>query len=117
MPIARAKGVKAKCDKLFSQIVRSVGACEKCGSTDWLQTSHIVSRRYSATRCDRRNAQCLCAGCHRFFTLWPKEFSRWITASIGVELYEELKLKAETVTKTDWSEVYTNLQTLAKNLD
>lgn len=114
MSIARAKGYKGKCDALTSKIVRSLGYCEKCGSTEWLQTSHIISRRYSATRCDLRNLQCLCAGCHRHFTDWPKEFSRWITASIGVELYEELRRLAEVPTKMDWEAEYERIKQVAK---
>lgn len=114
MAIARAKGSKGKCDALFSKIIRSVGYCEKCGSTDWLQTSHIISRRYSATRCDERNSQCLCAKCHRYFTDWPKEFSRWITDSVGISTYEELKLKSESVTKMDWDAELDRLTQIAK---
>lgn len=105
----QAKSYKGKCDKLVSKICRSEGRCQHCGSTEWLQTSHIVSRRYSATRCDLSNVQCLCAKCHRFYTEWPKEFSRWITESIGVEKYEELKQKAEQPTKVDWQEEYKRL--------
>lgn len=115
--IKQAKGVRGKADKLASQIVRSIGHCERCGSTDWLQCSHIVSRRYSATRTDLENLQCLCAKCHRYFTLWPKEFSRWITQSIGIEKYEQLKRKAETVTKVDWSAEYERLKERAKEYD
>lgn len=115
--IKRARGAKAKCDTLTSQIVRSIGHCERCGSTEWLQCSHIVSRRYSATRCDLDNVQCLCAKCHRYFTDWPKEFSRWITQSIGIEKYEHLKQKAETVTKVDWDLELEKLKERAKEYD
>lgn len=114
MGIVKAKGTKGKCDALTSKIVRSIGYCENCGSTEWLQCSHIVSRRYSATRCDLRNVQSLCASCHRKFTDWPKEFSRWITKSIGIDLYEELKLLAETPTKVDWELEYVRLREIAK---
>ncbi len=116
MPIKRAKGSKAHCDKLFSKIIRSLGYCERCRSTDYLQTSHIVSRIFSATRCDLRNAQCLCAGCHRYFTLWPREFSKWITESIGSELYEELRDQAKVVTKIDWDAKLIELKAEAKRL-
>jgi 5-methylcytosine-specific restriction endonuclease McrA len=113
MKIKRAKGDKAKCDDLVRKILRTrYSSCQRCGSRDNLQVSHIVSRRYSATRCDLDNLQILCARDHFYFTHWPKEFSRWITASIGVEAYEELKRKAETVTKMDWSEEKLRLQEL-----
>lgn len=116
LPIKRHSGIKGKCDTLFSKIIRSSGACERCGSDRYLQTSHIISRQYSVTRCDLKNAQNLCSACHFYFTHWPKEFSRWITESIGVEAYEELKAKALTLKKMDWNEVYTGLETYAKTI-
>jgi hypothetical protein len=101
--LKKPKGDKGKCDVLFSKIIRSPGHCRRCGGTEWLQCAHIISRKYSATRCDVRNAWCLCASCHRRLTDWPREHSRFITETIGSDLYDELKLKAETVTKVDWS--------------
>lgn len=113
MPVARMKGAKGKCDVLFSKIIRSIGACERCGSTDWLQTSHVISRRYSATRCDLRNAQCLCAKCHRHFTDWPMEFARWIDVSLGDETYQSLKRQSVSVTKVDWDAELERLKAIA----
>ncbi len=114
MAIKQMRGYKKKCDDLAGKITRSAGACMRCGSTEWLQTSHIIGRRYSGTRTDLRNLQCLCASCHRRFTDWPREFSRWITESIGSELYEELQRKAETVSKMDWETEYIRLKELSQ---
>lgn len=108
--IKSAKGYKSKADKLFSQIIRSAGHCLKCGSTENLQTAHLISRLYSATRCDLRNAYCLCAKDHFYYTNWPREFSKFITEHTGSEVYEELKLKAETVTKMNWEDEYERLK-------
>lgn len=102
--VKRYKGAKGKADKQFSLIIRSLGHCERCGSSENLQTAHIISRRYSATRTDLRNAWCLCASCHRRLTDWPRDHSHYITETIGSDLYEELQRKAETVTKVDWDE-------------
>lgn len=113
--IARAKGHKGKADALFSKIIRLPGVCLRCGSTANLQCAHIISRRYSATRCDTRNAWCLCAGCHRRLTDWPREHSQFITQTIGSEVYDELKLKAETVTKVDWAAEYERLKAVASS--
>lgn len=130
MPVARAKGAKGRCDKLFSLIIRSEGQCMRCGeqchcpnfpkahTTDCpLTTSHIVSRTYSATRCLPLNAQCLCYTCHAEFTIWPRTFSHWITETIGSEAYDELKRKAETVTKVDWYQELLRLQALYEHID
>ena len=94
MSITRAKGPRGKADQLFSKIIRSRGECEKCGSTDYLQCAHIVSRRYSATRCDTANALCLCAKCHRYFTDNPVEWAQWVAMGEGLYKYLRLKEKA-----------------------
>lgn len=116
MSIKKYKGAKGKCDVLFSKIIRQRSSCERCGSKDWLQTSHIISRRFSATRTDIENAQCLCAKCHRFFTDHPVEFGRWVFESIGEDAYDRLKRKSEAVTKTDWDAELERLKKIYENL-
>jgi len=117
--IHRPKGAKGKCDTLFSKIIRSRGKCERCGDTDYakLQCAHIISRRYSATRTDEDNAWSLCWTCHRRLTDWPREHSHFITETIGSEKYEELREKAETLTKMDWDAELVRLKERAKELD
>jgi hypothetical protein len=92
--VARRKGDAGKADLLFSRLVRSRGACERCGqpATD---TAHIVRRRYSATRCDERNAWALCRPCHRLTEEFPDEFMHLVDCTIGRGLYEELRRIAE----------------------
>jgi len=115
MGIKQARGDKGKCDKLVRQILLTQHSrCERCGSEEWLQVSHIISRRYSATRCDLDNVQLLCAKCHRRFTDWPREFSHWITQSIGSEKYDELSAKANQVTKMDWTAERQRLEAILK---
>lgn len=94
--ITKAKKAKGKADRLFSQLVRARGACEKCGERDYskLQTAHIISRRYSATRTDPRNAWCLCARCHLRLTDHPDEHVVFTLETIGSEVFDELKAKA-----------------------
>ena len=113
------KGYKGKADKLFSKIVRSRGSCERCGTTEYatLQCAHIITRKYSATRTDTRNAWCLCARCHRRLTDWPREHSRFITQTIGGNTYEELRAKAEAVTKVNWEDEYERLMGIARDMD
>ncbi len=94
MSIAKASGARGKADVLFSKIIRAKGHCERCGKSSDLQCSHVISRLYSATRTDTSNAQCLCAGCHRFFTNNPIEFTEWIYSTIGKAEYERLWMKA-----------------------
>lgn len=116
MSIKKFKGAKGKCDVIFSLIIRHRNSCERCGSRDFLQTSHILSRRFSATRTDVSNAQCLCAKCHRYFTDHPVEFTRWLFDTIGEAEYDRLKRKSEQVTKINWDEELLRLQTIHANL-
>lgn len=111
------KGAKGKADKLFSKIVRIDGKCQRCGSTDNLQCAHIISRKYSATRTDLLNAWCLCSRCHRRLTDWPREHSHYITETIGSAKYDELRSKAEQVTKMNWDDEYERLKEVAKQLN
>lgn len=111
MKLKYVSGPKGKCDKLCRRILLlKYGDCQYCGSPYALQVSHIISRRYSATRTDLDNLQLLCARDHIRFTQWPREFSKWITLSIGSEKYEELKTKATKVTKMDWNEELQRLE-------
>lgn len=96
------KGLKGKADKLFSEIIRSLGYCEKCGGNNWLQTAHIISRRYNSVRTDTRNAFCLCASCHRHFTDHPREFSHFISDTWAANFYDDLYTKSQISAKVDW---------------
>lgn len=112
MTLAKATGPKGKADKLFSKIIRRPGACANCdyvcppscnagegihASSRFckLQCAHIVSRTYSATRCDTANALPLCAKCHYFFTAWPLEFAQFVLDTVGAETYAGLKRLAQ----------------------
>ena len=106
MSVSYGKGPKGTATRLHSKVIRTLGYCENCGDPDYdkLQAAHIVSRTYSATRTDLRNAFCLCASCHRHFTDWPREFSHFISNTWAQELYDHLKEIARPNTKVDWKE-------------
>lgn len=112
MSVKTYKGAKAKADKLFSEVIRSVGYCEaehwdEVRCSPQLQTMHIVSRKYSATRCDTRNAIAGCAAHHRYFTDHPRQFSRFITTSPVQPYYETVWRNSRDSAlgkKVDWNE-------------
>lgn len=116
MTVKRATGPKAKADDLFRQIVRSRGACERCGERryDLLQTSHIFSRMYNNTRCDEDNALCLCASCHAKFGANPLEHAEFVKSLYGDERYDALRAKRNSTetrwTKARWQEEVARLQ-------
>ena len=109
--------LKKKCDKLFSQIIRSKGFCEfkgkdkvKCSSV--LNTMHIFSRTNLRLRWDENNVICGCAGHHRYYTTnnfefieavmkwWPEKY-RYIqkhkneTDQEPLEYYQRLRHQEE----------------------
>ena len=113
--VGSPKGAKAKADRLFSLIIRARGHCESCGSTSNLQCAHIVSRRYSHTRCDQRNAFCLCAKCHMHFTDHPVEFAEFVLAN--TDQYPAMFLLSQQTGKVDWKQVAAGLQVIARELE
>lgn len=112
MPVKTYKGLKAKADKLFSEVIRSVGYCEAQGHDNvncspQLQCMHIISRRFNATRCDTRNAFSGCAAHHRFYTDHPRQFSRFITNTWAQEHYDHIYDKSRDSSagkRVDWNE-------------
>lgn len=92
-----AASLKRKATTLHSMVVRARAgyACERCGTTTGqLQCAHIVSRRFTATRCDPEAAWCLCASDHRFLTENPHEHVAFAVATRGEDGYRRLIDKA-----------------------
>ena len=120
MGVSYGKGDKAKATKLHAEIVRSIGVCESCGSSNYLQCAHIISRRYSATRTLLNNAQALCAGCHRRYTDHPLEFSRYISTTPIRAVYDQmyqLSQQNRKYPKTYWSERLAQLKQVKADID
>lgn len=107
---------KRACDMLFSRLVRSRGRCERCGSTQNLQCAHIISRRYVQTRCDPRNAWCLCTRCHFYVDGHFEAKAELVAQTIGTKTFEELQQQAYSnkgPTKLAfWKEKYEELKRL-----
>jgi hypothetical protein len=95
------KGKKGKATRLHSKVVREIRMCERCGETEYtqLQCAHIIGRKYNATRTDLRNAFCLCAGCHAYFTDHPVEFGKFVQKMWSKKYYPTLKELAQPGTK------------------
>lgn len=120
MPINRPKGAKGAADRIFSEIIRSVGYCENCFRKPplvQLQCAHIISRRYSNTRVDIRNAMCLCAGCHRYYTDHPVEFSKFVQRSWAAEFYDDTYAKSQSSSKVDWPSLQRQLKDVLESLN
>lgn len=104
-----------KCDKLFSDIVRSIGECEHCGAKDkTLQCAHIISRQYRNTRWDLENAVCLCVKCHLYWAHKnPLAFVDWLEEYYGEDIRQRLRLKSQSIEPVDLEKTYEFLKSLA----
>jgi hypothetical protein len=111
------KAAKKRADLLFSQIVRSVGYCERCHRRPpevQLQTSHWIGRTSSNTRTDFDNAFCLCAACHRWWHSDPTAATDWAISQRGRETYDRLREAANEKSKVWWPDELKRLQQIAK---
>ncbi len=105
------------CDKAFSELIRSKGACEKCLRTDTkLDCAHVIPRTNKTLRWDINNALSLCFRCH---TRWahqnPLEFASWFRIFYR-ERYLYLMTHKNTLTKRT-TEDYQNLLKALKEKD
>ena len=109
------KKLIARMDKLFSEIIRSQGVCDRCGSTKNLQCAHVLSRRHLQTRWDLENAIPLCVSCHIFWQhKEPHEFVHWFDGKYGGKLYETLKRRSNNIKKINYETKYEELVELHK---
>jgi len=108
----KRKTIKNKLDKLFSEKIRSIGYCERCGLADKskLQCSHIYSRSYLRLRWVKENATCLCAGCHLWWHKNPIEAIEWVSQIRDIKKLKEIKRKITPVKTYEMIEWYEKLQ-------
>lgn len=114
MPKKRTiKSVKTSCDKLVSQIIRSLGHCERCGKTDGLQAAHFITRSNHTLRWDLDNLICLCAGCHLFWAHKEiQEFVEWFAHRYPTRYTRLMREKNELTQRTlvDYEELEAELK-------
>lgn len=66
-------------DKEMSILIRSLGYCQRCNSTEMLQHAHIVPRTNATLRYSIVNGLCLCYRCHILFGHHdPLGFVEWL---------------------------------------
>lgn len=103
MTVSKARGAKARADKLFSQLIRSRGVCERCAASNNVVTAHIIGRRFSWVRTDERNAWALCPTCHYTVDNFADEKVALVRRTIGEATYLSLRQKSEQTGATfDW---------------
>lgn len=110
------KQAKHNAIELHSKIIRSIGECERCYSTESLTCAHIIKRRFSNTVTDLRNGICLCITCHRYLEDHPREFSRFISDTWAEQYYDAVYAKSQEVGKINWDDEYERLKEIKKRL-
>lgn len=97
-------------DAMFSEIIRSRGRCELCGSRERLQCAHLISRAYRATRWDEDNAWCLCAADHTRYTHRPVEWAILLEQRLGERGVQKLRSRALQYGRPDYRLIAERLQ-------
>lgn len=115
-----------KADMIFSKYIRKRdGKCRRCyslvryndkGDPVTHQASHFQGRRKESTRFDEENVDCLCGGCHQYFTANPGEHYEWQVKIKGQKKVDEIILRSNQYYKKDremawmyWKERYKKL--------
>lgn len=81
------------------------------------QASHFQGRAKEATRFDPENVDCLCGGCHQYFTANPFEHTEWQIMHKGKSTVEMIVLRSNQYMKKDrvmqrfiWEKAYADLK-------
>ena len=91
-----------RADQAFSRYIRARdGECVNCGSKDFLQAAHIISRSYKSIRVNPENCVALCRSCHVKFTHRPLEWREWVE-DVFPGRWDELKEQALRYERIDW---------------
>lgn len=98
------KHEKSVLEKLLHEAVllRDNNRCRWCGGNSNLQAAHIFPKgTYPKMRYNLNNVLTLCYRCH--FHKWhknPIEAGEWIRQELGLDSYNQLRLRANYVDKT-----------------
>lgn len=98
------KALIKKLDKAWADKVKEFGKCVYCGKTERLNAHHFFSRSCRSVRWDLENGFCLCVGCHTFSSKFsahktPAEFVEWAIDERGMDWYNDLKYRKNSIVK------------------
>jgi hypothetical protein len=96
--VKRKKNIQNKLlDTLWSKAVKILdnNKCVHCGSSEHLNSHHIIGRRNFAVRWEVINGVTLCPKCHVYSSKFsahqtPTIFTDWIKEKKGLDWYDEL---------------------------
>ena len=108
-------------DRLFSEIIRlrANGFCEHCGKWvgfEKIDPAHYFVRGHKTVRWDEDNVFGLKHECHMYLDLHKTEFTSWVLERLGIERFDALLLRNNTIHKLDYKEVKSRLESRLKEL-
>jgi hypothetical protein len=109
-------------DNIFSEIIRlrANGFCEHCGrwvGFDKIDPSHYLVRANKNLRWDEDNVFGLKHECHMYFDLHKSEFTSWVVNRLGIQQFDRLLLKHNTIQKLDYKTIKAQLQNRIQELE
>jgi hypothetical protein len=101
---APKRELRKACDFVMAVVVkvRDRGRCVLCGSDQYPQWAHLVSRRYHGTRWQEANGWTLCRRCHMKWTYDPLGWDALCEQRLGAEAWANLKARARMLSKPDY---------------
>lgn len=118
------KGIDGKLDTAWSELVklRAGMKCEYCGKTTTLNSHHIYSRSKKSMRWNPDNGVSLCVAHHVFSSTFSAhktslEFADWIRNKKGDKYIDNLRLKANSISKLFKFEKEILLEDLRKQIN
>jgi len=111
----------ATLDKLFSEVIRlrANGFCEHCGlwvGFNKIDPSHYFVIGHKNLRFNEDNVFGLKHECHMYFDLHKSEFTSWVVSRLGIQRFDKLMLKNNTIQKLDYEVTKAQLQDRIKEL-
>lgn len=103
-----------KADKLWSEYIKKRDKrCQRCGTTQNLESAHIISRTHTTLRHHPDNGIALCHKCHMYFHAHPLEFEEFIKRKKGGEFLNYLRsLERDKLSTLDLEEIINKLNKL-----
>ena len=101
-------------DKIFSEIIRAGGYCQRCGEykpKQMLHAAHIFPRTHKRLRWNLNNAFCLCYRCHiHWWHQNPIEATKWASSVRDIGELEEIYKINKPVKEFEMEEWLENLK-------
>lgn len=115
------KDLKKRADILFSRFIRARDGykCVLCGSIQFPQCGHVLSRVALATRWNDENAFCQCGKCNMKHEWNAYPFIGWYIKKFGQEKLDNLQAmwnKPHPMNRGDYEELIAGLEAKCKAL-